>query len=106
MAVKHSNRLVEQALRRVLKEGLLGDQRDQPGEVRDIYDNPQTQSAAWEFCQHWPEEILAGLCGQDAAGNSVPQQNIVSMLNHVEDLGDFTSEEWAKFFERVRVDGI
>jgi len=68
---------------------------------RHIYDDQEGNGMmhrAWEFAnRHFPPEILDGLC-QD--------QNIQSMLAQVDDLGEFTREEWEKFFERIRVEGI
>lgn len=74
---------------------------------RDIYADGNLQYKAWEFCcRFWAPEIMEGLCGETVDGKSVPQQNIDSMLDQVEDLGEFTKEEWHKFFETIRVEGI
>lgn len=73
---------------------------------RDIYNDPDLQRSAWEFCQTWPDHILDHLIGEDSQGKSCSLQNIEDMLNDVEDLGEFTTKEWILFFQIVRVEGI
>ena len=76
-------------------------------EIRDIYNNEQLQHEAFTFAErNFPQHILNLLTGQDEDGNKLPQQNIKSLLNQVENMGNYTSEEWEKFFEEIRENGI
>ena len=73
--------------------------------TKDRFGKP-SGAVAWEFCQQWPEVILEGLTGGSVTGKKCNEQHIQSMLNQIEDLGDFTNEEWELFFIRVRKEGI
>jgi len=75
--------------------------------VRDIYGDENLQFPAWEFCSGtWSQHIIDHLTGCDSNGNPCSQQDIRSMLDQVDDLGDYSVEEWTMFFEFVRVEGI
>jgi len=74
--------------------------------ISKLYDDVKLQQIAWEHAQTWTPEILNGLTGEDVDGNTCSRQNIKCMLDQVEDLGEFTTEEWEKFFEKLRVEGI
>ena len=74
--------------------------------MRDIYRDEILQSKAWNHAQTWSPEILNGLTGEDVNGKKCDLQNINNMLNQVEDLGDFTIEEWEEFFQTLRLEGI
>ena len=88
-----------EAVRDIYQEMLDFDYREQP------HGNPSGQ-VAWNFCQTWPEVILEGLTGETIDGKKCNEQHIQSMLNQIEDLGDFSAEEWELFFIRVRKEGI
>ena len=65
----------------------------------ESYDNTDLQHKAFDFAErNWSDEILHSLLETD--------QNIESILNRVEDLGDYTIEEWISFFEVIRKEGI
>jgi hypothetical protein len=72
----------------------------------DLYTDEKLQQKAWQFCQRWDSDILFRLLGQDDEGNEVPMGDIRSLLNKVSDLGDYSLEEWVKFFEDLRENGI
>jgi len=65
----------------------------------ELYDNEDLQHKAFDFAnRNWSDDILYSL--------SETEQNIESILNRVEDLGDYTMEEWISFFEVIRKEGI
>jgi len=72
----------------------------------DLYADEKLKHKAWEFCQRWDEDILSRLLGEDDEGNEEPMGNIRSLLNRVNDLGDYSIEEWIKFFKDLRENGI
>ena len=65
----------------------------------EIYDNEDLQHKAFQFAErNWPEDVLYYLLETN--------QNIESILNRVEDLGQYTMKEWISFFEVIRKQGI
>lgn len=65
----------------------------------ELYDNKDLQHKAFDFAnRNWSDEILHFLLETE--------QNIESILNKVEDLGDYTMKEWISFFEVIRKEGI
>jgi len=75
--------------------------------IRDLYKDESLQYDAFGFAEsNFPSFIFNSLCGEDDDGRAVAQQNIVSLLNQIEDLGKYTAEEWKLFFETIRVEGI
>lgn len=75
--------------------------------MRDLYNNQELQESAWNFCcRYWDPDILACLTGEDIDGNKVECPSIIRMLEQIDDLGLYTIEEWKKFFEIVRAEGI
>ena len=65
----------------------------------ELYDNEDSQHKAFNFAErNWSDEILDFLLETE--------QDIESILNKVEDLGDYTMKEWISFFEVIRKEGI
>jgi len=75
--------------------------------IRDIYTNEKLQYDAFKFAErYFSKDIFNLLCGQDENGNILLHQDIRSLLNQIEDFGEFTSEEWEMFFKNIRIHGI
>ena len=77
------------------------------GRIRDVYGDTELQGEAWEFSErYFPKGAFAGLIGMTEDGEEIPFQGIDNMLNMVNDLGEFTRDEWKLFFANVREYGI
>lgn len=64
-----------------------------------IYDNPNMRSRAFDFTEmNWSEDVMYSLLETNG--------DIESILMDVDDLGDYTVEEWIEFFTKVRKEGI
>lgn len=67
--------------------------------VTDLYENPKDRHKAWEFAQNnWSEEIIDTLIETE--------NDIESILNKVENLGNYSMGEWVQFFKKLRKEGI
>ena len=74
--------------------------------IRNIYRDENLQADAWEHAQTFPAEILDGLTGETVDGKKANLQNIESMMNNVDDYGNYTLPEWTLFFQILREEGI